>query len=332
MTERPGERRPHRPLFRAARWAGRSRAERRRRAADAAAGRDLVVTTDALVAGGHFFADDPPDSIARKALSVNLSDLAAKGAEPIGFILALALPTDWTEDWLEAFAAGLGHDAAADRCPLVGGDTVWTPGPLTLSITAIGAVEPGRFAARGAPAPATCSTSPAPSATPFSACACGSGRGRRSSMRTASSCLTVTFLAAAAARSGVRGRALRQRRYGHLRRLLLGDLTKMLKVSGVTVMVEMTRLPLLPAASAAIGADPSLFPVAASGGDDYELIVATPASSAAEFEAAAAEAGVAVTLIGEAVVGVSARFVDREGARSSSGAVRSATFEIRSQI
>ena len=76
------------------------------------AGRDLVVTTDALVAGVHFFADDPPDAIARKALRVNLSDLAAKGAEPLGFTLDLALPNDWTADWLAAFAAGLGKDAA----------------------------------------------------------------------------------------------------------------------------------------------------------------------------------------------------------------------------
>ena len=113
------------------------------------AGRDLVVTTDALVAGVHFFADDPPDAIARKALRVNLSDLAAKGAEPIGFALNLALPDDWTAEWLAAFAAGLGDDAATYRCPLIGGDTVRTPGPLTLSITALGAVEPGRFAARG---------------------------------------------------------------------------------------------------------------------------------------------------------------------------------------
>ena len=65
-------------------------------------GEDLVLTTDALVAGVHFFADDPPDAIARKALRVNLSDLAAKGARPLGFLLALALPRDWREDWLES--------------------------------------------------------------------------------------------------------------------------------------------------------------------------------------------------------------------------------------
>src|SRR5271165_3625256 len=112
------------------------------------AGEDLVLTTDALVAGVHFFADDPPDSIARKALRVNLSDLAAKGARPLGFLLTLALPPDWEEDWLVAFAAGLGADASAYDCPLAGGDTVGTPGPLTLSVTAYGAVPAGRMRMR----------------------------------------------------------------------------------------------------------------------------------------------------------------------------------------
>src|SRR5271165_737136 len=111
-------------------------------------GCDLVLTTDALVAGVHFFADDPPQSIARKALRVNLSDLAAKGARPLGFLLSLALPPDWTEPWLNAFAAGLASDAKTYDCPLAGGDTVATPGPLTLSITAYGAVPAGRMALR----------------------------------------------------------------------------------------------------------------------------------------------------------------------------------------
>src|SRR5579872_692892 len=88
---------------------------------------DLVLTKDALVAGVHFFADDPPGAIARKALRVNLSDLAAKGAVPFGFLLGLALPDDWTPDWLAAFAEGLGADARTYSCPLFGGDTVKTP-------------------------------------------------------------------------------------------------------------------------------------------------------------------------------------------------------------
>src|SRR5271166_4096131 len=103
-------------------------------------GEDLVLTADALVAGVHFFADDPPRGIARKALRVNLSDLAAKGARPLGFLLALALPGDWREDWLNAFAAGLGADASAYGCPLFGGDTNRTPGPIVVSIAVFGAV------------------------------------------------------------------------------------------------------------------------------------------------------------------------------------------------
>lgn len=111
-------------------------------------GSDLVVTVDGLVAGVHFFADDPAEAIAAKALRVNLSDLASKGARPLGFLLTLAMPADITAAWLEAFAAGLGEDARTYGCPLIGGDTVRTPGPLTLSITALGAVPRGRLPAR----------------------------------------------------------------------------------------------------------------------------------------------------------------------------------------
>src|SRR6201984_1621644 len=83
---------------------------------------DIVVTTDAIVEGVHFLPDDPPDTVARKALRVNLSDLAAKGATPAGFVLTLAL-RKVDEAWLSAFANGLGQDAKAFDCPLLGGDT-----------------------------------------------------------------------------------------------------------------------------------------------------------------------------------------------------------------
>src|SRR4051812_24436287 len=75
-------------------------------------GHDVVLTTDAVVAGVHFLPDDPPESVACKALGVNLSDLAAKGAEPSGFLLTLALPDDWTEAWLASFVGGLAAAAA----------------------------------------------------------------------------------------------------------------------------------------------------------------------------------------------------------------------------
>src|SRR3954471_9554744 len=100
-------------------------------------GEDVVVTTDAIVEGVHFLPGDPPEAIARKALRVNLSDLAAKGATPAGFVLTLALRSA-DDAWLEPFARGLGEDAADFGCPLLGGDTVSTPGPKMISITAFG--------------------------------------------------------------------------------------------------------------------------------------------------------------------------------------------------
>src|SRR6476659_11190076 len=98
-------------------------------------GDDIVVTTDAIVEGVHFLADDPPETVARKALRVNLSDLAAKGATPAGFVLTLALRAA-DDSWLKPFAQALGQDAVLFNCPLLGGDTVATPGPLMISITA----------------------------------------------------------------------------------------------------------------------------------------------------------------------------------------------------
>src|SRR3954453_3745432 len=108
---------------------------------------ELVVTTDAIVEGVHFLSDDPPDSIARKALRVNLSDLAAKGSAPAGFVLTLALRAP-DDAWLTAFAHGLGEDATRFQCPLLGGDTVSTPGPLMVSITAFGRVPAGKMVRR----------------------------------------------------------------------------------------------------------------------------------------------------------------------------------------
>src|SRR6478752_2213238 len=108
---------------------------------------DIVVTVDAIVAGVHFLPDDPADTIARKALRVNLSDIAAKGAIPAGFVLTLALP-DIDENFLAPFATALGEDAALFKCPLLGGDTVKTPGPLMISVTAFGRVPPSKMVHR----------------------------------------------------------------------------------------------------------------------------------------------------------------------------------------
>ena len=101
----------------------------------------------------HFFPDDPPETVAKKALRVNLSDLAAKGARPLGFLLTLALPSDIGDAWLRRFARGLGADADRFGCPLFGGDTDRTTGPITISIAAFGSVPHGKMVRRTAAKP-----------------------------------------------------------------------------------------------------------------------------------------------------------------------------------
>src|SRR5690348_11581487 len=98
---------------------------------DVPPGQELVLTTDALVETVHFLSDDPPDLIARKALRVNLSDLAAKGAVPAGYLLALSLPDRTDNGWLRRFVDGLAEDQRHFGIALFGGDTTATPGPLT---------------------------------------------------------------------------------------------------------------------------------------------------------------------------------------------------------
>ena len=105
------------------------------------AGEEIAITSDMLVEGRHFFMDANPELLGRKALAVNLSDLAAMGAKPIGFTLAIALPKVDTV-WLDAFAKGLFAIANQYSCPLIGGDT--TAGPLTISITAFGSIPSGK--------------------------------------------------------------------------------------------------------------------------------------------------------------------------------------------
>jgi thiamine-monophosphate kinase len=111
-------------------------------------GHELVVTTDAIVEGVDFFGFDPPDTIARKALRVNLSDLAAKGAEPVHYLLNLSLPHSVAADWLAGFAQGLAQDQKQYGVTLLGGDTGATDGPLTVSVTAFGFVPEGKMVRR----------------------------------------------------------------------------------------------------------------------------------------------------------------------------------------
>jgi thiamine-monophosphate kinase len=263
---------------------------------------DLVLTTDALVAGVHFLADDPPGAIARKVLRVNLSDLAAKAARPLGFLLTLALPFDWGDEWLAAFAEGLCADVLTFKCPLIGGDTIATPGPLTLSVTAIGSVSQGRMPRRTGvrPGDRLYVTGTIGDAAIGLKVRLGHGPDIPQADKaflldrylTPQPRLALIDAMAAHASGGM-----------DVSDGFVGDLAKMLDVSQVSADVPIYRLPLSPAARAAIAADPDLFEVAATGGDDYELLASAPRESAAAFEGAAAAAGVPLTFIGEAVKG-----------------------------
>ncbi len=276
-------------------------------------GEDLVLTADALVAGVHFFADDPPGGIARKALRVNLSDLAAKGARPLGFLLTLALPGDWREDWLEAFADGLGADASAYDCPLIGGDTVSTPGPLTLSVTAIGAVAEGRMARRTGVKPGD--RLYVTGTIGDAAIGLRARQGRGPDISHADKTFLIERYLTPEPRLKLIGAISAHASGGmDVSDGFVGDLTKMLDASRVSARVPIFRLPLSRAARAAIAADPGLFEVAATGGDDYELLASAAPESAPAFEAAAAAAGVPLTLIGEAVEGLKPpRFIGPDG-------------------
>ena len=107
-------------------------------------GSELVVTNDISIAGVHFFEDDPADLIARKCMRVNLSDLAAMGAKPLTYLMAVALTKPANPNWLELFSNGLLNDQIRYGLGLSGGDTVATPGPLSISITMFGKIDEGK--------------------------------------------------------------------------------------------------------------------------------------------------------------------------------------------
>jgi thiamine-monophosphate kinase len=276
---------------------------------------DLVLTTDALVAGVHFFSDDPPEAIGRKALRVNLSDLAAKGARPLGFLLALALPFEWSVDWLESFADGLGADASAYGCPLAGGDTVSTPGPLMLSVTAYGAVPSGRMVKRTGVRAGDRLYVTGTIGDAAIGLAIREGRGP-DIPKAEKEFLLDRYLLPEPRVALAKVILMRASACMDVSDGFVGDLTKMLSVSGVTARVPIYRLPLSSAARAAVAARPDLFAVAATGGDDYELLAAVAPDSASVFEAEAAATGVPVAYVGEAADGYGPPcFVGPDGAQ-----------------
>lgn len=280
------------------------------------AGCDLVVTKDALVAGVHFYPDDPPDAIARKALRVNVSDVIAKGADPLGFLLAVALPEDVSLDWLQAFAQALGQDAALYSCPLLGGDTVRTPGPLTLSITALGSVPNGRMVARtGAQVGDAIYVTGSIGDSALGLYMRGDAPAWAAHLSPGDRDFLRQRYLVPQPRFALR-HVLRDHAHGAMDVSdgLAGDLAKMMRASGTGASIELARVPLSDAAQAAIALDDRLFETALTGGDDYEILATIAPAQCASFEAGAQAAGVVVTRIGDVVAGEATSFVDENGA------------------
>ncbi len=280
------------------------------------AGSDLVLKTDAIVGGVHFFPDDAADAVAKKALRVNLSDLAAKGAKPAGFLLALALPQDIGEDWLADFARGLGEDADSYGCPLLGGDTDLTPGPVTISIAAFGFVPHGAMVRRaGAKAGETVV------ATGSIGDAALGLLLRREPKRPAFAKLDGKAKAHLAERYLLPqprlalALALREHASAAIDVSdgLVGDLMKLAAVSGVGARIETKRVPFSPAARMVLTAEPSLIETAITGGDDYEILATVPAERLASFQAAAKSAGVELTAIGRIEPGEGVEVLAEDG-------------------
>ena len=276
-----------------------------------AGGDDIVVTTDAVVAGVHFLPDDPPDTVARKALRVNLSDLAAKGAEPAGFVLTLAL-RDVNETWLAPFARALGEDADQFGCPLLGGDTVSTPGPAMISVTAFGRLPLGKMVRRStARVGDTLVVTGTIGDATLGLAILKEEQGPLESDATARAALIERYRVpqprVALARA-VRNHASAAMDVSDG---LMGDLAKLCGASNVSAVVEAAALPLSAPAGTWLASDPSLVTRLVSGGDDYEILCTVPENRLAAFEAAARSAGVSVSVIGRIVAGKAApRLVD----------------------
>src|SRR5450432_1916850 len=268
-----------------------------------AAGGDIVVTTDAIVEGVHFLSDDPPDNIARKALRVNLSDLAAKGATPAGFVLTLALRS--------------ADDAWLLGCPLLGGDTVSTPGPRMISISAFGRVPQGKMVHRSGAKPGD------------RVVVTGTIGDAALGLDILTGGAVATVLADdAAAKEMLVGRyrvpqprnALAEAVRDHASAAmdvsdgLAGDLAKLCAASGVSAVIDAGSVPLSAGAATLLARGAVGIEAIVSGGDDYEILCAISEGSFEAFAQAARQAEVAVTCIGTVIAGPAVpRFLDNEG-------------------
>ena len=273
------------------------------------AGHDLVVTKDMIVEGVHFLRDDPPFLVAKKALRVNLSDLAAKGTQPKSYFLGLSIPA-WVEDeWLVGFAAGLEEDQKRFAMTLAGGDTTATDGPLTISITAMGTVPTGRMIRRKGARPRD---------AVFVSGTIGDAAAGLAVLRGAGVALSDIGRSALISRY-----QLPEPRVALGRELvgiassaldvsdgLLADLGHIAQVSEVKIAVEAAKIPVSAATCALWGQGHDCILRAATSGDDYEIAFTAPASARAKIQELSRSTSVAITEIGRVEAGSGVHLLD----------------------
>lgn len=263
-------------------------------------GHDLIVTTDTLIEGVHFLADDPPGLIARKLLRVNLSDLAAKGAEPYGYLLNIAWAEGWDEARRTAFAEGLAQDQAAFGLKLFGGDTVSTPGPFTIGATLMGWSPSGGMIRRSGATPGD---------VLLVSGAIGDGFLGLAAIQGALADLSADALDVLAGRYRLPEPRVSLR--DALRRFaaaaadvsdgLVADAANIAKASGCGVQIALELTPLSRAGGLWLAGQPdegAARAALATGGDDYEIVCAVKPEHEVAMIAAASDAGVPMTRIG----------------------------------
>jgi thiamine-monophosphate kinase len=268
---------------------------------------EVVVTTDTLVAGRHFPEDTDPQAVGWKALAVNLSDLAAMGAEPRWFTLALTLRMVDPE-WLTGFAAGLGAMAREAGVALVGGDT--TQGPLSITVTAMGTVPAGKAIRRSGAkvGDAICVTGTLGDAA--LALRLGQGEGARGEARSADLEMLRMRLHRPVPRiaEGAAARVLAHAAID-LSDGLAGDLTHILEASGVGAEIRADALP-MSTAFRALSEPDGRVELQVSGGDDYELCVCLPRADVARLQR---KLKLPVTEVGRIVKGKALAILDARG-------------------
>lgn len=265
---------------------------------------DLVITKDALVENVHFYADDPPDLIARKALRVNLSDLAAKGAEPRHYLLSLALSDRCDREWIERFAEGLAQDQKAYGCSLMGGDTVASRGGVCISVTAVGSVPKGEMKRRhGAQAGHLIYVSGTVGDSLLGLKVRGGEQFHGPSTARDRDFLADRYLLPQPRVDFVPAIRRHTSSAMDVSDGLVGDLELLCAASGMSAEVDLTEVALSEAARSILDGGLITLEELVTGGDDYELLFTVPPNSVYALEGAARRLSASVSRIGRVVQG-----------------------------